>query len=299
MQTKSITVLKWSLLGGIVLIVVFVLAAAGLFIFKQASLLPHESINAAAAPYRLQPNLKDLFLHRGDYVMQSCCDHSYVQGALPDGTPAEWFEVRRGDSKISGSFRSEKRFLSNDYARPLTFEFEIYTPEDWVEDEPFVTVIQWHGAKDAFIFEPGRPPVLKLMIVGRQWVVTKSWDNAWWSALEDANVQDLLRIPFEPGVLTKWRFDTVWATDGSGRIKVTKDGETVVRDIGPNAHLDLVPPYLKYGVYVPQWQFEEQPDAAVRRVAFKSASMAEGSFADLNFSDACGFPEPCSAQEGK
>ena len=215
-----------------------------------------------------------LLLGRGDYYLQRCCPHSVAD--TPEGTA---FAVRVDDPKVKGNLRSEARLLSNRLNRRAVYEFELTAPTPWRPSAQRVIVAQWHGTDDEFLLEPGRYPPLEIAIENDRWIVVKSWDRRWRSAdAGGGNTEGRAEIgsaPFVAGENARWRIEVLWSAGSDGYVRALRNGELVAQDEGANAHRDFVGPYMKFGVYVPEWK--KYPDLAIgeRRVVFRSVSMAQ------------------------
>jgi hypothetical protein len=48
-----------------------------------------------------------------------------------------------------------------------------------------------------------------------------------------------------------------WSYGEDGIVEIWKDGEQVAKRIGPNAYNDLLGPFFKLGIYIPQWNTED------------------------------------------
>jgi hypothetical protein len=78
----------------------------------------------------------------------------------------------------------------------------------------------------------------------------------------------LWSAPVERGRWVDWEFRVRWSWRSDGLIEVRRDGETIVRATGANTYRDLVAPYMKFGVYLPAWAFDELPSRAKVRSAY-------------------------------
>jgi len=262
---------------GAVILTLLAIYAAGLGVLLRQSTLSPAASSAQLPEMMARNGLLSLFMKRGHYLLQTCCEHSYSD---EDGT--QWFEVRRADPPVEGSWRAETRFLSHPFDRALRFGFTISVPADWLPGGPAVTVVQWHAARDRHLLEGGRSPVLKLVIARDEWIVTASTDTALRSQLVDgqrtAQTRELLRSPMRPGETADWRFDVIWSADEDGLVRIYRDGVPLFTQTGPTAHRDLIAPYLKYGVYVPGWKFDDTPGSPERRIRFDAVSMEMDAF---------------------
>lgn len=235
------------------------------------------NINFAKTPSEAT-NEFALLTRNGDFFIQRCCASS-VAYPVVDGSRVALFRIHVTDPIVKNNFRSEARLLANRLGREAVYHVVLGTPAAWIPSPQRVLVTQWHGANDFFLLEPGRFPPMELAIQGRDWVVFKAWDARWRSKDDGyGNTQGrrlIGTVPFEPGKEVDWRFDVRWSTGADGFVRAYKDGRLVVDDRGPNAFNDLVGPYMKFGVYVPQWKGKPDYHVAERDVYFRLASMAQ------------------------
>jgi len=201
-----------------------------------------------------------------DFVFHTCCDHSTAIEQDVDGRPARRFAIRGSDPLIKGSHRSEIRLRPNGVGQSVWYRAAVHVPADWQTSDIHVTAMQWHGTRDVFLLERGRTPPLQLGIRNDRWEILKSWDQRWLTP-EDSEentteVKDghavfgrktLVEAPLAPGEWREWTFYVHWSTGDDGVLRAWYDGELILDDRGPNAHRDLLGPYMKAGVYVPDW----------------------------------------------
>ena len=254
----------------------------GLGLYGYARLMQYEPGDAVNIDFTASPpdapSMVDLMFGRGDFHLQKCCAESVVHAAGPGGS-ATAFNIGVKDPHVKGNARAEARLLSNRVGRNAVYGLNLVTPADWKPSAQRVIVAQWHGTDDFFLLEPGRFPPLELAIEGDRWVIYKAWDARLRSSDDGGgNTQGRKMIGsalFSPGATADWRFEVHWSTGSDGRVRAYKDGKLVADDKGPNALHDLVGPYMKVGVYVPEWK--KHPDFAVgkREVFYHLASMKQ------------------------
>lgn len=235
------------------------------------------SIDFAAAPAEARSEL-GLLIGQGDFYLQRCCANS-VSHPLNNGKRVALFRVSATDRSVKNNLRAEARLLSNRVGREAVYHVILATPASWQPSPQRVLVTQWHGTNDFFVLEPGRFPPLELAIEGDRWVVLKAWDARRRSKnVGGGNTQGrqvIGSVPFSPGKEVDWRFDVRWSTGSDGHVRAYKDGLLVVDDKGPNAFNDFVGPYMKFGVYVPQWKAHPDHRIGERQAYFRLASMAQ------------------------
>ena len=216
----------------------------------------------------------DLILHRGDYALQTCCKDSTFIATAP-GRPGHWaraFRVRPSDPLVKGSFRSELRMRPNAVGETVWYRIDTFVPADWQYSPQGVIATQWHGSKDAFLGEPGKAPPLAIAIEGDHWTVQKTWDHRLITRRgTPGNVQGIKQIgtaPLQRGAWARWTVRVHWSTLDKGMVQAWLGDNRVVDDRGPNAHRDLLGPYLKSGVYVPSWHYRGARSGIADRVLY-------------------------------
>lgn len=224
-----------------------------------------------------------LFRGHADYAIQSCCEGSTftVAGLDSDKTTVRGFRVRPTDSRVKGNFRSELRMRPTPVGWDLWYRSNIYVPADWKESATPVIAMQWHGSKDFFLFEPGKYPPLELNITNGAWVINKSWDSRILTTKTPlGNTEGITRIgsaPLIKGHWQRWTFHVRWSVSGKGVIQAWLGDTLVANDCGPNAHRDLIGPYLKAGVYVPRWGYHGgEPGISERLLYFDNIATRFG-----------------------
>jgi hypothetical protein len=270
------TVLSWAalLIGALVL-------AAYLVVFNLVSLSSSHPVTIGFAP--VEPTSRNeaaLVLRTSDYALQYCCNTSTA--LVPGRTGlGRRFTVRPGDTRIKGNFRSELRLLPNVLGGTVWYRVHVLVPNTWQESSTRVIAVQWHGSKDWFLLEPGKYPPLDLAIVGDRWEMTKSWDRRLRTTKTAVgNVEGIRMIgtaPLRRGRWLDWVLRVHWSTTGAGSVDAWLDGRHIVGDRGPNAHRDLIGPYLKLGVYVPGWGYRHtEPAIAERTLMFDDIAVDYG-----------------------
>ncbi|MEZ5933583.1 MAG: polysaccharide lyase [Alphaproteobacteria bacterium] len=233
------------------------------------------------------------------HMLHTCCADSMEGPEDIDGRPAVLFRVRPTDPLVKGNYRAELRLRPNAIGQSVWYRGRIFVPNGWKESQHHVIAMQWHGTRDVFLFEPGRPAPLQLSIIDDRWEITKSWDQRLLSpASDDGGSEKAGRAvigtaPLVTGRWLDWVFHVSWATDGSGRVRAWLDGHLVVDDRGPNTHRDLIGPYMKAGVYVPEW-LSDGPEAGVDERALYLGTLRLSGGSDPFGMNATGFGEPGS-----
>ena len=63
-------------------------------------------------------------------------------------------------------------------------------------------------------------------------------------------------------------FHVKWSHKSDGLLEVWKDGKLVVRKTGPNTYNDKRGPFLKMGIYKPQWKSKPELSKVTKRVIY-------------------------------
>lgn len=222
--------------------------------------------------------------HINEYVLQTCCDHSFTRVDDPEGLRGEVgkFSLRPSDARIKGNYRSELRILSNPLKEDIWYKASVFVPTDWKDSEIKVVALQWHGSRDFFLGEPGRMPPLEITITNNNWQVQKAYDNRLISTSDTPghveSIVPLAELEVKKGGWTDWVIHTRWSSESDGVTRVWLNGDKVVEDFGPNAHRDLTGPYLKAGVYAPEWGYTgTEPAIEERTLLFDGVEMIQDS----------------------
>lgn len=214
-------------------------------------------------------------LFNSNYSVQICCEHSLQlspEQSFANEANSLRFEVRPNDPRVKGSKRSEIRFRPDPYGKIMRYSARLYVPEDWETSNQRVIALQWHGTRDIHLREGGRVPPLEFFIENGEFHVEKSWDTRQHSGFaKQVDVEGrriLWSAPIQPGIWEDFEFLVKWSHDEDGEISMSRNGDIMLTDTGPNAHNDLIGPYLKFGVYVPNWKANVPTNGIKKRVLF-------------------------------
>jgi hypothetical protein len=193
-------------------------------------------------------------------TLQVCCPDSIavVDAPARAGQHAVRFRLRREDPKVKGGVRSEFRMKAAEMGSEYWYSMSIFLEPDWQVGAAPVTIAQWHAVPDKLLAESGRPPPLRLAAQDGRWFVASIWDPKRISKTpftEQTSADGHLEWigPLETGRWTDWVFRVRWSYEDDGLLEVWKDREAVYRQEGPNAYNDALAPYLKVGLYIPNW----------------------------------------------
>jgi|GEM_PF-2435089 len=220
--------------------------------------------------------------HINEYVLQTCCSHSFTRVNDPEGKRGDvgQFSLRPSDSRVKGNYRSELRILSNPLHEDTWYKASVFVPADWKNSNVKVVAMQWHGSRDFFLGEVGRMPPLEITITDDKWQVQKAFDDRIISTSDTPGhveaIVPLAELEVEKGAWTEWLIHTRWSSEADGITRVWVNGNKLVEDFGPNAHRDLTGPYLKAGVYAPEWGYSgTEPAISERTLLFDDIEMVQ------------------------
>ncbi|VTU02582.1 Uncharacterized protein OS=Bacillus cereus BAG3O-1 GN=KQ1_02019 PE=4 SV=1: Polysacc_lyase [Gemmataceae bacterium] len=175
---------------------------------------------------------------------------------LGAGRKAVRFVVERAPN----SFRSEISLPHEAGFRERWYAARVLVPEDWVFDPARARdiVMQWHA-----IPGNGRPtnPNLAISIGNEDWHVEQAYGDP---AGKKVRTNTELG-PVKRGAWVSWVVHAKWSPDESGVLQIWRDGDRVVDRTGPNVYGTIgveYTPYLKTGIYRPEWHVETDQERA-------------------------------------
>lgn len=193
-----------------------------------------------------------------DGSWEICCSHSVSAeaGHLR-------FELRASDDPVAGGWRSELALRRGAFGRDERYCFDVRLPAAYA-DRPPVTIAQWHAIPDRIFGEGGRPPPLRIVVADGRWHLALNEDPRWLSGLALFGAEPLAGRALWTGPVrwqawTRWCVEVRWDPEGGGRIHARLDDAVVADWRGTTGYRDLLAPYFKLGVYVPQ--ADTLPDA--------------------------------------
>jgi len=152
------------------------------------------------------------------------------------------------------------------------YGFSIFLPKDYVTDNIWEIVAQWHGVPDFDIGENWRNPVMALSTNGGKWTLLNRWDakrNTFEGGKKSYGGTEIYDFGlYETEVWADWVIHVKWSYQPDGILEVWKNGEKVVDQKGPNTFNDAKGPYFKMGIYK-GWKDPDRPgDAISKRVLY-------------------------------
>lgn len=192
------------------------------------------------------------------------------------GKHAVRFELRREDELVHKSKRVEIKLPSVPSASQRWYSFSIYLPSDFIEDNEWEILAQWHdkpdGNKRPGGFETWRKPALCLSSINGHWRLYRRWDPAPITVDQkvgpDGGTEEIDLGPYQTDTWTDWVFHIKWSWQEDGLLEIWKNGEQVLNHTGPNTYNDLIGPYFKMGVYKPPWVSGRGKPEITRRVVY-------------------------------
>ena len=185
------------------------------------------------------------------------------------------------------AYRTEVSGPGSKVGEEYWYGFSIFLPKDYVADNIWEIVAQWHGVPDFDIGENWRNPVMALSTNGGKWSLVNRWDAKANTFESGKKVYGGTRKydfgPYQTGVWTDWVVHVKWSYRSDGILEVWKDGKQVVNQKGPNAFNDAKGPYFKMGLYK-GWRDPNRPsDAVSKRILYHDEFRMAG--ADATYED--------------
>jgi hypothetical protein len=157
------------------------------------------------------------------------------------------------------------------------YGFSIFLPNDFIADDIWEIVAQWHDTPDSSA-EYGRNPILSFQTQKGIWKIMNLWDdkatsskvNGAWTYTGKKS-WDL--GAYSRGVWTDWVVNVRWSYTSSGYLKIWKDGKLVVDQVGPNTFNDKIGPYFKMGIYK-GWGTRRTAQVSVRTIYHDDLTIA-------------------------
>jgi hypothetical protein len=213
-----------------------------------------------------------------------CCSDSVLVIAAPKkigstvapvraGRYAAQFNLRNSDPDVSSSRRSELRLGTVKPDSSRWYAFSIYLPVDWeIDEDSYDIIAQWHDSPDFDLGETWRSPALNLQVAAGNWKINRRWDPN--PVTYDntpgpgGGTESIGLGPFSKGVWTDWVIHVNWSYENNGVLEVWKNGELVLMREGPNTYNDQTGPYLKLGIYKPDWKYDPAESTTSRRTLY-------------------------------
>jgi Polysaccharide lyase len=156
--------------------------------------------------------------------------------------------LNRSTSTVS--YRTEARVISPDpiVNQEYWYGFSIYLPDDYVPDNIWEIVAQWHAIPDNS-YEAGTKPPLSLSTTRGVWTLTNKWTSDRITNSSNVTSRSFNFGTYARGRWTDWVFRIKWSYGTQGILEAWKNGQKVLSAKGPNTYNDARMPYFKMGIY--------------------------------------------------
>lgn len=163
------------------------------------------------------------------------------------------FEVVRAPN----SFRSELSLPHETGYQERWYGLRVMLAEDWEADDGNGDdiVMQWHGI-------PGNwratHPNLAISVQGDRWRIRQNFGSP---QANPTRTSVLVAGPIKPGAWVSWVIHARWSAGDDGTIRIWKDGVVVSEHRGINIYNTIgleYTPYLKTGIYHPEWYLSDE-----------------------------------------
>ena len=186
--------------------------------------------------------------------------------SLTNGQKAVRFAVRRAPN----SFRSEISLPHEPDFQERWYGERIFVPNDWVFDTNRGNdiVMQWHAIPGNW---KATFPNLEISIGNTNWFVRQNYGSA---QTKPTRTNRKLDEPVTRGTWVSWVIHAKWSPSEDGIVQIWKDGKQIADFNGINVYSTIgekYTPYLKTGIYHPEWHFDK---AGKREVFEKENAVA-------------------------
>ena len=184
--------------------------------------------------------------------------------------------------KSEKSYRTELSLkgISAERGKDYWYGFSIYLPEDFVSDNIWEILAQWHGIPDEDLGESNENlnPPLSLQSTNGEWKLSSIWDSRQVTDKKNYEGKRSYKLgAYQRGAWTDWVFHIRWSPDSKGLLQVWQNGKKVVDTAGPIGFNDKRGPYFKLGIYK-GWddRYEPPGNVGVRTVYHDEIRVASG-----------------------
>ncbi|MEM8715148.1 MAG: DUF4347 domain-containing protein [Cyanobacteria bacterium P01_G01_bin.4] len=181
-----------------------------------------------------------------------------VNDPAGSGNKVVKFDLRASDRIVQNAHRAELVPITQtpiQFGRTYTYRFRTFLPNSWQNDPSWEILTQWHKRPDKHLGETSGNPPAKIFSTGGQLQVRHKWSAA---AVTNKGSNQVSGATSYSGGYTKgrwvqWEFIAKWSYKADGVFKAYKDGKLIAARQGPNAFNDAVAPFMKIGIYKPDW----------------------------------------------
>lgn len=161
------------------------------------------------------------------------------------------------------------------------YGLSIEVPVDWVADNSYEVVTQWHGNSSGAVIS------LRMDSPSDGAGLHGSNERAErWLLMIPAGAPpvkfDIGPVAADVGKTIDWVFCIRWSPDSSGHIKVWRNKRKVVDYMGPTMYREAQGPYWKFGIYKSPWKQvpELMPVQAHRALRFDNVRIGQSTWID-------------------
>ncbi|MFN7317866.1 MAG: polysaccharide lyase [Opitutia bacterium] len=178
--------------------------------------------------------------------------------------------VRLAVARAPDVFRSEISLPHEKGWNERWYAQRLLIPSDWVRDPARAVdiVMQWHAIPGDF---RSTFPNLEISVRDDRWIIRQSFGDP---KTKPTRRETVLEDRLAPGVWTAWVVHVKWSPGPEGLLRIWKDGKLVADFAGPNTYGTIgleYTPYLKTGLYRPEWHVSARPGGRERFDAEKPA----------------------------
>lgn len=200
-----------------------------------------------------------------------CCQHSaqVVSSPTRSGEYAARFTLYKEDALAANSRRAELKLDPVPANSEQWYALSIFVPQEYASDPSYDIITQWAGRPDFNLGEDWRQPIIALSIRDNRFRLSNRWDSKTITTNETRSGE----VGWDLGAVVKeqwvdWVFHVKWSYGSDGLLEVWKNGKLVVKKVGPNTYNDLTGPYIKVGIYKPQWKVKPELSRTTKRVIY-------------------------------
>lgn len=198
--------------------------------------------------------------------LQVCCKSSaqIVTSPTNANERVAKFTLRKDDSERRAEMKQDPIPANSE----RWYGFRVFVPLEHKKDPSYDVITQWAGRPDFDQGENWRIPVLALVTVNDRLTIGNHWDARRVTPARDGEKEKWDLGPVEKGVWTDWVFHAKWSYRSDGLLEVWRNGKLVVKKTGPNTYNDKTGPFIKMGIYKPQWQANPERSTTTQRVIY-------------------------------
>ena len=206
------------------------------------------------------------------WTTDTCCQHSLKTVSSPrlEGNRAAQFTLSKNDPDVAGSKRAEIGLNYVPANSEWTYRFSNFLPSTYATDPSYEILVQFHPLPDFDIGETWHGgPSMALTTVNGNWVLNTIWDAKPFTVPGKPEGRLSRNLgAYQKGRWNDWIFHIKWSYGSNGLTEVWRNGQLVFRRIGPNTFNDKRGPYLKIGMYKPDWKSAPYRSTTTQRIIY-------------------------------